>query len=119
MYQKKSEDYTLRKSWEIKIRARLRKLKTDNIHESDSFNVQESKVNVLKHIFQKYIASGIIPPDWKVINVILLFKGKSKYRQLQLIPLGSVVRKFLEMITKVTITSIWKNHNTIKQNTMV
>ena len=92
---------------------RLMGLKADKSPEPDGLHPRVLKevapeiVDALMIIFQCSIDSGSVPVDWRVANVIPLFKkgAREKTGNYRSLSLTSVVGKMLESIIKEVITA--------------
>eukprot|EP00061_Rhincodon_typus_P002621 g18030.t1 len=94
-----------------KVLEKLKSLKVDKpgpdgLHPRVLKEIAEEIVEALLVIFQESLESGRVPEDWKIINIIPLFKTavRQKMGNYRLISLTLVIDKFLESIVKDEIS---------------
>ena len=104
------------------IEKKLHKLKpnkaagVDDIHSSMLKELAQQLSLPLSMIFKKSLDEGIVPQDWRLANVVPLYKkgDKSSPGNYRPVSLTSIVCKILESVMKDSIFEHLEQHNLIK-----
>ena len=85
----------------------------DGIHPMILKNCAENLASSLSGIFNSFFASGVMPHNWKLADIIPLHKkGPKKYcKNYRPVSLTSLVCKVCEMIVREQIVQFWINNN--------